>query len=69
MRRVRVVAAVLSALCAVSAVSGQAVRGCSVCPIDCPMHAARPERPGCHQSAAATRHEPEAPGGCVVRAT
>lgn len=48
-------------------------RGCDVCPVDCPMHAARrgPERPvGCHHGteAGATAH-PADDGACAMRAS
>ena len=47
-------------------------RDCDVCPVDCPMHAARraAERPvGCHHGMAAKAAHPADDGACAMRAS
>jgi hypothetical protein len=61
--------ALVSVLCLLAGAAVQAPRGCSVCPIGCPMHSVRPTGPGCHMGAASAHHAPEPASGCAVRST
>jgi hypothetical protein len=67
--RVTALVAVLALLLAAPFERG---RDCTVCPVDCPMHAARarPARMGCHHGGAPSSSTPGAEhGGCAMRAS
>jgi len=64
--------ALLAVLALLLAAPFERGRGCDVCPVDCPMHAARraSERPvGCHHGGVTPAAAPADDGACAMRAS
>jgi hypothetical protein len=72
-RRRSRIAALTAALALLLAAPFQRGRDCDVCPVDCPMHAAKsaPKSVGCHHGGAdaPARLAPADDGACAVRAS
>ncbi len=66
--RVRLVTTLVAIVAVLLAVPFERGRGCDVCPVECPMHAAggRAKHPGCHHATATSRTPDD--GACAMRA-